>query len=175
MLLEGAGNKRESHTGWIEAGPHSSVAFQTQELPQSSHPMAPGSWLGFGFLPFHFSNSISSMADRGSSCPAILGNWWGEDRQFSGDLAPALGWGRAAQADVDSSLWREDPGGELTETPQKLIPGSDCLLFHPGWSSFKNGLGNCRSCIFQGMALGVSYASNNTIAQRWKNVLLPRL
>lgn len=69
-------------------------------------------WVFF-FLPPHFSNSISSTAHRGSSRPAILGNWWGEDRQFPGDLASALGWGRATQTHVDSSLWREDSGGEL--------------------------------------------------------------
>lgn len=82
------------------------------------------------------SQMISSMAHRGSSRPAILGNWWGEDRQFSSDLASALSWGGPAQADVDSGLWREDSGGELTEPQWKLIlnviPGSECLLPNPG-------------------------------------------
>lgn len=97
----------------------------------------PGNSLNFGFLPSHFSNSISSMVHRGSSRPAILGNWWGEDRQFSSDLASSLGWGRAAQADVDSSLWWEDPGGELTQE-QKLIRA--CSLGVNAYGSTQVGL-----------------------------------
>lgn len=104
------GSKLVSLSGFLKPG-----------LPQPSHPIASWELVEFGFLPSHFSNSISSVAHRGSSRTAILGNWWGEDRQFSSDLASALSWGRTAQADVDTSLWWEDPGGELTEPQQQLI------------------------------------------------------